>query len=1115
MGSEAPQIGQHNLPTTPHDNRLPGAPGGRVGQFFFDSIQGTLFLLLLVLLGPVLLVQGLIYYSSFNTRLATEHRENVELARAVAATFDAYIRDVLHQQLAIGLAFTSPHPPSPAEMNRLLAESARGYPSILSYSWADSDGRVIASTGSIVTGTKITDRPYLKGILDGQDWVVSDLSLSRSAGEPRFHIATGMRDEKGLLQGVLLAEVEPTHLAEVLGLARAGQGSLSIIDRQGQLVYRYPEVDLPWEKRNVLEAEPRIAQALAGQEYSGALVLMPDERKQIAGQVPIRSIGWVAIASRPEQEAVGPVLQDLWRDVGLIILTAVLGGIAAMIISRNLTVPMRRLRRHALAIGQGELAGKVDVTGPTELEELADAFNRMASEIQASEDQREGYITELQRAERALREGEEQLTSMFETMTDGVVTFSRDGQITLVNAAAERILGLPRAEIVKRTHSNVTWKNTTVEGKPLVESDHPFVRVLRTGKPIYGFEQAFEHPDGTRLIIAISAAPLRDADGTIAGVVSLLTDITERKRAEEALRQSEQKFRSIVERSEDGIVLVDEQGLIVEWNEGQEQLSGLRKAEVLGRPLWDVQFQVASGDKKRPELYERIKGEILEALRTGRGPWLGQLVERELERSDGERRVLQSMTFPVRTEQGFMLGGISRDVTERKRAEDAQRFLAEASKQLSSSLDDETILASVAHLAVPTIADWCAVDIVPENGPPRLVASVIHDSSVEELARETYCRYCLDESGESSYAKALRTGQPVLVTEVSDSALEAAIEDADHLRAVREMGHISYIVVPITVRGDTVGIISIASMSSGRRYGAPDLAIMEDVARRCGTAIDNARLYRQAQEAIRARDEFLSVAAHELKTPVTSLRGFAQLMIHQMGNCGVVDPHRMRRALDTIDKQSDKLTRLTYHLLDVSRIEAGKLSLDRQDTDLVALVKGVAAAAQATTNVHDIGVRAPSSLPAFVDPLRIEQVVTNLIDNAIRYSPNGGPIDVELAASSLETLRMSVTDHGIGIPPEHRKSIFDRFYQAHAAHRLGGMGLGLFISRQIVNLHGGSIEAEFPIEGGTRFVVNLPVGYESAGCSADDALDDTAGAEGGGHTMAQGEGHARGDERGD
>jgi signal transduction histidine kinase len=211
---------------------------------------------------------------------------------------------------------------------------------------------------------------------------------------------------------------------------------------------------------------------------------------------------------------------------------------------------------------------------------------------------------------------------------------------------------------------------------------------------------------------------------------------------------------------------------------------------------------------------------------------------------------------------------------------------------------------------------------------------------------------------------------------------------------------------------------------------------------------------------------------------MTSLRGYAQLLGREFERGDVPNPERARRAATTIQVQADKLARLVAQLLDVSRIQSGKLAIERRPTDLSQLAREVIEAARTQLKLHTIMARLPGELIVDIDPLRIEQVLTNLIDNAIKYSPEGGPIDVQLTEEAATgAVRLSVRDHGVGVPLEHRAHIFDRFYQAHAGGPLtsmAGMGLGLYISRQIVELHAGTIEAEFPDDGGTRFIVRLP-----------------------------------------
>lgn len=236
-----------------------------------------------------------------------------------------------------------------------------------------------------------------------------------------------------------------------------------------------------------------------------------------------------------------------------------------------------------------------------------------------------------------------------------------------------------------------------------------------------------------------------------------------------------------------------------------------------------------------------------------------------------------------------------------------------------------------------------------------------------------------------------------------------------------------------------------------------------------------------AETALRVRDEFLSIAAHELRTPLTSLSGHAQMLLRWIERGEILEQERLLPTLRMIRGQSAKLGQLIGQLLDVSRLEEGRLTLDAAPTDLVALLRHSVDAFQARGIRHTIALRTPPSLEARVDALRLEQVVMNLLDNAVRYSPIPGgepshiePIDVVLAPAGAGWVSLSVRDHGLGISVDKRDKLFERFFQAHENGHMSGLGLGLYISRQIVELHGGQIQAEFPSDGGTRFTVRLP-----------------------------------------
>jgi excisionase family DNA binding protein len=233
------------------------------------------------------------------------------------------------------------------------------------------------------------------------------------------------------------------------------------------------------------------------------------------------------------------------------------------------------------------------------------------------------------------------------------------------------------------------------------------------------------------------------------------------------------------------------------------------------------------------------------------------------------------------------------------------------------------------------------------------------------------------------------------------------------------------------------------------------------------------RVEQALRDAIRVRDEFLSIASHELRTPLTTVRALSQLMLRRLDKHGEIDPPAGERAFRQISDQAGKLTRLVEQLLDVSRLEAGKLSLATERTDLRDLIERVVAEAGVRTSQR-IDVRAPEAVEAEVDPLRIDQMLTNLLDNAIRYSDEDQPIEVELARLPGGQVEIAIRDRGPGIPEASREGIFDRYYQGDKTSRQRGIGLGLYLCRQIAELHGGQIDADYPEDGGTRFVIRLP-----------------------------------------
>jgi PAS domain S-box-containing protein len=230
-----------------------------------------------------------------------------------------------------------------------------------------------------------------------------------------------------------------------------------------------------------------------------------------------------------------------------------------------------------------------------------------------------------------------------------------------------------------------------------------------------------------------------------------------------------------------------------------------------------------------------------------------------------------------------------------------------------------------------------------------------------------------------------------------------------------------------------------------------------------------------AETLVRTQDEFLAVAAHELKTPMTGAKIAVQMLLRRFSQSGTADAEHMQRALRTIDQQINRLSRLVGELLETARLQSDRLDLERSPTDVAALVRTAVEQAPARMSRHELSLSVPAELCAEVDATRLEQVVANLLDNALKFSPQGGRIEVALQRTTAEHLQMTVRDHGIGVPEEHRAHLFERFYQAHASTHRSGLGLGLYISQKIVARHGGTIRAEFPADGGTCMVVTVPL----------------------------------------
>jgi PAS domain S-box-containing protein len=407
------------------------------------------------------------------------------------------------------------------------------------------------------------------------------------------------------------------------------------------------------------------------------------------------------------------------------------------------------------------------------------------------------------------------------------------------------------------------------------------------------------------------------------------------------------------------------------------------------------------------------------------------------------------------------------------------RFLADATEALSASLDYVATLERVARLAVPTIAESSAVYRLDEDGGIRMMALAARDPAWEAAARELDALLPLHiDQQDRTLTRVVRTGRAEMLPDLPASAQATWSPTSRAEELVRQLAIRSYMVVPLVARGTVVGALSLTTAASGRRFEPDDLALAEELARRAGLAVENARLYREAQEANRLKDEFLATVSHELRTPLTAILGWLHLL--RTGR-----PAQVERAIETIERNALAQAHIVDDVLDVSRIITGKLHLESERINLVkilgAAVDTVRPAAEAKALELLVSLD-PAAADVSGDAARLQQVAWNLLSNAIKFTPKGGRIEVCLEREGPEAL-LRIRDNGEGIRKDFLPHVFERFRQGDStstrAH--GGLGLGLSIVRHLVELHGGQVSAESDGEGrGATFTVRLPIGQPAS-----------------------------------
>jgi PAS domain S-box-containing protein len=684
-----------------------------------------------------------------------------------------------------------------------------------------------------------------------------------------------------------------------------------------------------------------------------------------------------------------------------------------------------------------------------------------------------GLYLDRKRFEELGTKSEVRQAAIVDAALDSIVSMDHNGKITHFNRAAERTFGLGREDVI---------------GKEMAELIIPpdLRQAHRTGVARYTesaesrmlnhrVETWAQRADGTRFPVelAITHIPLAGPPA----FTGFIRDITARKKAEQAIRESEERYRGLAEASVEGI-LIHDNGVILDANPALGRMFGYELSEILGINAVDLLTAPESREMLLDEMRKRSSGpyEVVGVRRDGSHIDV-EITARNLGYADATLRVAAIRDITDRKALQKQERELIREQEARAVAEHAEQraeFLAEASRVLALSFDYQTTIAQLARLAVPRLADYCAVDVIEgDRGFIRLGFAHSDPKREEEFRAKLTTFRPEDVSPRHPVMRALLHGESDLITHVTDEGMHAAIIDEEQYQILRSLNPKSLMTVPMIASGKVIGALSMVSSSDERIYTEEDVALAEELGRRAALAVENARLFGEAQLATRARDDMLAIVAHDLRNPLNTIYMSAQLLLDIVSETDHPTEHRQ---LAIVQRAASRMNGLIQDLLEVKRIEEGNLALEKRQIDVESIIAEALdtlrpiAAASSLSLESDVA----AGLPAIdVDSPRIQQVLSNLVGNAIKFTPAGGQIVLRVRPMESEACFI-VSDTGQGIAPEELPHIFGRFWQGKRTDRRG-IGLGLAIAKGIVEAHGGRIWVESQLGVGSNFYFTVPM----------------------------------------
>jgi PAS domain S-box-containing protein len=651
-------------------------------------------------------------------------------------------------------------------------------------------------------------------------------------------------------------------------------------------------------------------------------------------------------------------------------------------------------------------------------------------------------ITERRRAEAALRQSEQKFRRLVGSLPDGVFIYQyQTDRIAYANRSFAALLGYDDEEELLGLSPR---QYLAPEALELVAA---WIRTIHeTGKVAPPQELTMLRRDGSRVCVETVGIGI-ELEGAPA-IVVVARDLTERLRAEQAVRFSEAKFSGIVAISADAIISIDEQQRITVFNSGAETIFGYARDEVIGAPL-DLLIPEGERARQRGDRYVAIRGR----------------------RKSGEEFPAEASISHLNVGETRLVTVVLRDVSDRERLDRERRMLAEIGVALAETLDYEQTLATIAQISVRDFADWCMVEVVEATGSPRRLKVACADPGKAAVA-DQLDRFQIDRGRPYLTKPVLESRQTLLLRRVTPDHVQAAAQTPEHLQLLRAVDATSVIAVPLLIREQLLGALTFVSSKLSRCFDESDVQVAKALAERAALAIENARLYRAALQATTLRDQVLGVVAHDLRNPLSTIALHASALRPPPDQ----PERRNQRHKEAIERGAERMSRLIQDLLDVAVLEGGRLKIDRTALSPRALLGEAVELQQELAAASSIDLRlviADDAPQILGDHDRLLQVFENLIGNALKFTDAGGHVTAAVARGDAEAL-FWVADTGRGMTPEELTRVFDRFWQASGRSRRLGAGLGLPITKGIVEAHGGRIWVESVLGRGSTFYFSIP-----------------------------------------